>query len=301
MGIRSKFIIIITVLSLLATIAIGYTSYMLSRQSAIAEAKSKGEIIYNYIKASGKFFGKYQYPLIMEDNMDKDRFIPELMSKFVVSRMEFEIFQETLEGYLFKQATLDPLWPDNKADGDEKKVIAYFEANSESMEQQGVMEKNGENYFYTARPIRIEKAFCLTCHGDPADAPGDQRDIYGTENGYNWSMGETVGTSIVYISIAQAMDDAKQSALKIFTVGIVCLLVTIICIWVFLDRSVVAPIIQLSSSAKDISIGKNLCDSIHTESNDEIGGLANSIDRMRISVNKLLKRTCPETKTRKKK
>lgn len=301
MGIRSKFIVIITVLSLLATIAIGYTSYMLSRQSAIAEAKSKGEIIYNYIKASGKFFGKYQYPLIMEDNTDKDRFVPELMSKFVVSRMEFEIFQETLEGYLFKQATLDPLWPDNKADGDEQKVIAYFEANPESTEQQGVMEKDGDNFFYTARPIRIDKAFCLTCHGDPADAPGDQRDIYGTENGYNWSMGETVGTSIVYISISKAMDDAKQSALKIFTVGIVCLLVTIICIWVFLDRTVVAPIIQLSSSAKDISIGKNLCDSIHTESRDEIGGLANSIDRMRISVNKLLKRTCPETKTRKKK
>ncbi len=292
MGIRSKFIIIITVLSLLATIAIGYTSYMLSRQSAIAEAKSKGEIIYNYIKASGKFFGKYQYPLIMEDNMDKDRFIPELMSKFVVSRMEFEIFQETLEGYLFKQATLDPLWPDNKADADEKKVIAYFEANPEAVESQGMMQKGGDNYFYTARPIRIEKAFCLTCHGDPADAPGDQRDIYGTENGYNWSMGETVGTSIVYISISKAMVDAKQSALKIFTVGIVCLLVTIICIWIFLDRSVVAPIIRLSGSAKDISIGKNLCDSIHTESNDEIGGLANSIDRMRISVNKLLKRTC---------
>ena len=301
MGIRSKFIIIITVLSLLATIAIGYTSYMLSRQSAIAEAKSKGKIIYNYIKASGKFFGKYQYPLIMEDNMDKDRFIPELMSKFVVNRMEFEIFQKTLDGYLFKQATLDPLWPDNKADADEAKVIAYFAANPKATEKQGMMEKDGDNYFYTARPIRIEKAFCLNCHGDPADAPGDQRDIYGTENGYNWNMGETVGTSIVYISISKAMDDAKQSALKIFTVGIVCLLVTIICIWVFLDRSVVAPIIRLSGSAKDISIGKNLCDSIHTESNDEIGGLANSIDRMRISVNKLLKRTCPDTKTRKKK
>ena len=292
MGIRSKFIIIITVLSLLATIAIGYTSYMLSRQSALAEAKSKGEIIYNYIKASGKFFGKYQYPLIMEDNTDKDRFIPELMSKFVVNRMEFEIFQETLEGYLFKQATLDPLWPDNKADADETKVIKYFAENPQSSEKQGMVEKNGDNFFYTAKPIRIDKEFCLACHGDPADAPGDQRDIYGTENGYNWSMGETVGTSIIYISVSKAMDDAKQSALKIFTVGIICLLVTIICIWIFLDRSVVAPIIRLSSSAKDISIGKNLCDSIHTESNDEIGGLANSIDRMRISVNKLLKRTC---------
>ncbi len=301
MGIRSKFIVIITVLSLLATIAIGYTSYMLSQQNAIAEAKSKGEIIYNYIQASGKFFGKYQYPLIMEENTDKDLFVPELMSKFVVNRMEFEIFQETLEGYLFKQATLDPLWPDNKADDEEEKVIAYFEKNQKSMMKQGVMEKNGEKYFYTARPIRIEKAFCLTCHGDPADAPGDQRDIYGIENGYNWTMGSTVGTSIVYISIAKAMEDAKQSAIKIFSVGIACLLITIICIWIFLDRSVVSPIIRLSGAAKDISIGKNLCDSIHTDSKDEIGGLANSIDRMRISVNKLLKRTCPETKSRKNK
>ncbi len=300
MGIRSKFVTIITVLSLLATLAIGYTSYMLSRQSAIAEAKSKGEIIFNYIEASSKFFSKYQYPLIMEQITDKDRFFPELMSKFVVNRMEYEIFQETLEGYQFKQATLDPLWPDNKADQDEKKVIAYFKANPDATVQEGVMGKGGDNFFYTAKPIKINKGFCLTCHGDPADAPEDQRDIYGTENGYNWEMNDTVGTSIVYISISKAMDDAKQSALKIFLVGIGCLLVTIVCIWVFLDRSVVSPIIRLSGSAKDISIGKNLCDSIHTESNDEIGTLANSIDRMRISVNKLLKRTCPDRKSTKK-
>ena len=158
----------------------------------------------------------------------------------------------------------------------------------------------GEKYFYTAKPIKVTKAFCLTCHGDPADAPADQRDIYGIENGYNWKMDSTVGTSIIYISISKTLADAKQSALKIFFVGIGCLLVTIVCIWVFLDRSVVAPIIHLSGAAKDISIGKNLCDSIHTDSNDEIGGLANSIDRMRISVNKLLKRSCPDRKKEKK-
>ena len=296
MGIRTKFIIIITVLSLLATVAIGYTSYMLSRQSAIAEAKSKGEIIYNYISASARFFGKEQYPLIEELVDDKDIFIPELMSKFVVSRMEYEMFQETLDGYEFKQATLDPLWPQNKADAEERKVIQFFAANPTQLEKQGMMDKNGDKFFYTARPIKVTKEFCLTCHGDPANAPSDQRDIYGTENGYNWKMDSTVGVSIVYISISKTLEDAKQSALKIFLVGVGCLLVTIICIWVFLDRVVVAPIIRLSGSAKDISIGKNLCDSIHTSSNDEIGGLANSIDRMRISVNKLLKRSCPDRK-----
>ncbi len=293
MGIRSKFITIIAVLSLLATLAIGYTSYMLSRQSAIAEAKSKGEIIFNYIQASSKFFSKFQYPLIMEQFDDPDIFLPELMSKFVVNRMEYEIFEETLDGYHFKQATIDPLWPDNKADAEEEQLITYFRDHPGDQLKEGVMDKNGNKFFYTAKPITINKEFCLTCHGDPADAPADQRDIYGVENGYNWVMNDTVGTSIVYISISKALANAKQSAIKIFSVGLGCLLVTIICIWIFLDRAVVAPIIQLSESAKDISIGKNLCDSIHTDTNDEIGGLANSIDRMRISVNKLLKRTCP--------
>lgn len=299
MGIRSKFIIIITVLSLLATIAIGYTSYMLSRQNALDEAKSKGEIIYNYIEASSSFFGKEQYPLIKDLVADDDIFIPELMSRFVVNRMEYEIFQKTLDGYIFKQATLDPLWPDNKANAEEEKVIQYFSSHPNVKEKQGIMQRDGAQFFYTAKPIKVTKIFCLTCHGDPADAPADQRDIYGTENGYNWQMDSTVGTSIIYISISKALVDAKQSAMKIFSVGLGCLLVTIICIWIFLDRTVVGPIIHLSSSAKDISIGKNLCDSIHTDSNDEIGGLANSIDRMRISVNKLLKRTCPDRKRKK--
>ncbi|MEN8189885.1 MAG: DUF3365 domain-containing protein [Thermodesulfobacteriota bacterium] len=294
MGIRSKFVAIITILSLLATLAIGYTSYTFSRQSAISEAKSKGEIIFNYIGASSKFFSKYQYPMIMEIVPDQDSFIPELMSKFVVNRMEYEIFQETLEGYLFKQATVDPLWPDNKADASELEIIKAFQESPGLPEKDGMVEKEGEPYFYTAKPITVNKAFCLNCHGDPSDAPADQKEIYGTENGYNWKMDETVGISVVYISISQAMVEAKAAALKIFLLGIGCLLVAIICIWIFLDRSVVAPIIRLSDSAKDISVGKNLCDSIHTESSDEIGGLANSIDRMRISVNKLLKRTCPD-------
>lgn len=297
MGIRAKFITIISVLSLLATIAIGYTSYMLSRQNALADAKSKGDMLFNYIGASEKFFSKYQYPLIKEEMMtDKDKFIPELMSRFVVTRMEYDIFAETQKGYKFKQATIDPLWPDNKADADELKIIQYFASNPSSKEQEGIVTKGGEQFFYAAKPVKIDKEFCLNCHGDPANAPKDQLDIYGADHGYNWQLDDTVGASMIYVAISPALDLAKKSALKIFILGIGCLLVTIVCIWVFFDKAVVGPIVRLSETAKDISIGKNLCDSVHSDAKDEIGILANSIDRMRISVNKLLKRSCPDRK-----
>lgn len=296
MGIRAKFVIIISVLSLLATLAIGYTSYMLSRQNALSDAKSKGEMLFNYMDATGAFFGRYQKPLIDELVTDKDRFIPELMSRFVAQRMTYDLFAESLKGYQFKQATLDPLWPDNKADANEVEIIQYFSSNPTVKDKDGIIEKGGEKFFYAAKPVTIDKDFCLTCHGDPAMAPKDQQDIYGTDHGYNWKLDDTVGASMVYVSISEALATAQSSALKIFFVGIGCLLVTIICIWVFLDRAVVGPIVSLSETAKNISIGKNLCDSAHSDVKDEIGALANSIDRMRISVNKLLKRSCPDKK-----
>jgi HAMP domain-containing protein len=293
MGIRAKFVIIISVLSLLATIAIGYTSYMLSRQNALADAKSKGEMLFNYIEATAKFFGRYQRPRIDELMTDKDKFIPELMSRFAVTRMQYDLFAETQKGYQFKQATVDPLWPDNKADAEELKIIKYFASNPNIKNKEGIIERGGEQFFYTAKAVRIDQDFCLDCHGLPDTAPKDQQDIYGTDHGYNWKLKDTVGASMVYVSISQALATAQQSALKIFFIGIGCLLVTIICIWVFLDRGVVGPIIRLSETAKNISIGKNLCDSAHSDTKDEIGVLANSIDRLRISVNKLLKKTCP--------
>ena len=294
MGIRAKFITIITVLSLLATIAIGYTSYVLSRQNALADAKSKGEMLFNYIEASGTFFGKYQKPLIDELLTDKERFIPELMSRFVVKRMEYDIFAETQKGYQYKQATIDPLWPENKADADELEIIQYFATNPSVKNKEGIVVKDGEQFFYAAKPVKVEKEFCLKCHSDPAIAPQEQREIYGIENGYNWKLNDTVGASMIYISVSQALATAQASALKIFFIGIGCLLVTIACIWIFLDRAVVGPIVRLSETSRDISIGKNLCDSVHSDAKDEIGVLANSIDRLRISVNKLLKRSCPD-------
>jgi HAMP domain-containing protein len=294
MGIRAKFVVIISILSLIATVAIGYSSYTFSRQNALADAKGKGEMLFNYAQASGTFFARYQHPIVEERIADKDTFIPELMSRFVVQRMTFEVFLENQKkGYQFKQATLDPLWTDNKANAEEQKIIKEFAASPATTAKDGIISKNGEQFFYIAKPVKIDKETCLICHGNPADAPQDQRDLYGTDHGYNWKMNEIVGANMVYISIEEALVAAKSMTLKIFLIGIVSLLVTIICIWVFLDRAVVAPIIRLANLATDISLGKNLCDSAHTDSKDEIGVLANGIDRLRISVNRLLKRSCP--------
>jgi len=291
MGIRSKFILIMVALSLISSVVVGFVNYRITRQTALDEAKDKGLLLFNYIQASKKFFKKHQRPLIGELLVDKERFYPEIMSGFVVQRMEYEIFKRRNQGFEFKQATLDPLWPDNKANDDEIKLIRYFEQNPDIGTREGTITRNGIEYFYIAEPVSIDKKFCLKCHSDPAKAPEDQREIYGTEHGYNWKLGDTVGVSIVYISIDKAMAKLKKNTILFLVIGSSFLFLTVCCIWFFLDRKIVAPLLKLSAIAEDISVGKNLGQHITITTKDEVGGLAKSISRLQNSVRMLLKRT----------
>ena len=73
-------------------------------------------------------------------------------------------------------------------------------------------------------------------------------------------------------------------------IGAGTLLLTLLGIGAFLGRSVVTPIVNLSQRTEDISLGKNLEESIEHGSNDEIGNLAQAVNRLRISVQKMLQR-----------
>jgi HAMP domain-containing protein len=66
--------------------------------------------------------------------------------------------------------------------------------------------------------------------------------------------------------------------------------VALIGIWLFMDRFVVNPIVRLSIKAEEISLGKNLEESVGIKQNDEIGALANAIERLRMSMVRILKR-----------
>ncbi|MBN1958452.1 MAG: HAMP domain-containing protein [Desulfuromonadales bacterium] len=60
-------------------------------------------------------------------------------------------------------------------------------------------------------------------------------------------------------------------------------------IWFFLDRSVVSPIVHLAERTERFSLGEDLDDPIVSNSKNEIGALALAIERLRISLVKLLK------------
>jgi len=280
---------LIAILSLIASVSLAVISYKFNVDNALKEARIKGELVYNYMSSSRDYFRTNQLPRIYAA-AGRDIFIPELMSSFAVVRGVFETFAERSPDYIFKQATKNPLVPSNKADAQELELIAYFHNNQTTTDKEGQMVKKGQTYYYFAQPIRVSDETCLECHGDPANAPDEQIDIYGEESGYGWEVGDTISALIIYVPIQKALDKAKKLATFLFLIGTAGIAVLMLFIWIFFSRYIVKPVIMLEQRATEISLGKNLSESIVTPSQDEIGSLGRAIDRLRISIEKMLQR-----------
>lgn len=288
MGIRMRSILVMGILGFLAIAIIGVTSYQLSVKNALAEAKAKSNIILNYAMATKSYMQQVQKPLVQE-LVESDRFYPELMSGFVSARGTFALFKKSSPEYTFKQAAIDPLNTENKADPSEVELIKKFDQNPTLKSSEGRIVKNGMDFFYFAQPVKVDSASCLSCHGDPYDAPKDQIEIYGTKTGYNWKMNETNAAFFVYVPTDKAIAAAKKLSLTLVIIGAGGIFLVLLIFWFFLDRSVVLPIVQLAQRTESFSLGENLDDPIIGKSKDEIGALAQAIERLRISLVKLLK------------
>ncbi|PLY02828.1 MAG: hypothetical protein C0622_05085 [Desulfuromonas sp.] len=288
MGIRMKSILVMGIIGLIAIVAIGVTSYKLSIDNAMKENQVKTHIILNYAMSTMDYMKKVQKPLVSQ-LIESDRFYPELQSGFVSARGTFELFQKAYPCYTFRQATLDPLNPYNKADQQEVALIQKFKANKGLKSEEGIMTRNGEEVYYFAQPVSVDNEGCLRCHGDPVDAPKDQVEIYGETDGYNWKMNDTVAAFVIYIPTAAAIKDAQTLSGTLVAIAAIGMLLTLLGIWIFLNTSVVSPIVHLAERTEHFSLGENLDDPIATKSSGEIGVLANAIERLRISLVKLLK------------
>ena len=86
------------------------------------------------------------------------------------------------------------------------------------------------------------------------------------------------------------MTQARLNALILFGIGTGCLLVALFGVWWFLDHSVVQPIVSLSNRTVDISLGKSIEEGIVAKSKDEVGSLAQAIERLRVSIVKMMRR-----------
>jgi len=275
-------------LALLTIAAVGLASYELSRRGAMRDAREKGRIIFSTMESIQSNFTGAQRPLLLQV-VEKDRFYPELMSGAVITRMVWDQLDKTLPGYQFKQAAEDPRWPPNKADEHESALIKSFRSDGSVKALEGTVSKKGEPFYYFATRRTAMKG-CLQCHGEPRTAPKDQVEIYGGERAYRWKEGDVAAAFVVYVPLGSALAEARGNAVRLLVVAGAGLLLALAAIWFLLERTVVRPIVQLSARAEGISLGKNLEEKVAVAATGEIATLSQAVERLRISIAKILRR-----------
>jgi HAMP domain-containing protein len=139
-----------------------------------------------------------------------------------------------------------------------------------------------------SHPLRVSDPSCLNCHSTPALAPASMVRKYGSDNGYNWQLGDVIGAQVVTVPLAVPQAMARRAFLTLVGWLIGIFVVTLLLINVMLTLVVIRPVSRLARAADEISQGNIGAEDLPVHGRDELAGLASSFNRMQRSLKKVM-------------
>ena len=215
-------------------------------------------------------------------------FLPQSVPSFSATEV-LTTLQKSYPQFGYKEATLNPTNPRDRAVDWEVDIVNSFRSNAELKELVGTRSTPTGASLYVARPLRITNPACLQCHSSVEAAPKTMIEKYGTANGFGWQLNEVVGAQVVSVPmelpLKRANDNFKLFISALIGVFVVVGIVLNIMIWLV----VVRPVTQLSELADRVSQGDLNAPEFPSKGKDEIAVLADSFSRMRASVVQAMK------------
>jgi protein-histidine pros-kinase len=218
-----------------------------------------------------------------------ETFLPQSVPAFAATET-FNTLRKKYPDFSYKEATLNPTNPRDRAVEWEADVVNYFRnGNLATMnELSGERDTPSGRMLYLARPITIKDPACLACHSVPSAAPASMIKLYGENNGFGWKHMETVGAQVVSVPMSLPIKNAND-AFRVFMASLAAIfVVTFIVLNAMLSFMILRPITRMSAAADKISQGDfNVPE--FGKGKDEISTLGVSFNRMRRSLQKALK------------
>ena len=200
----------------------------------------------------------------------------------------FEFLRKQHAEYSYKEATLNPTNPRDRATDWESDIISAFRNQADLKEVVGERQTPTGPSLYMARPIRIGNPGCLTCHSTPDAAPKAMIASYGTANGFGWQLEEIVGAQVVSVPMDVPIRHARHAFITFMSTLVGVFLVIIVALNIMLRRIVISPVTRMAAIADEVSKGKPGTPEFDARGNDEITTLAQSFTRMRRSLEKAI-------------
>lgn len=285
MGLTAKFnLILITVLGT-GFIVIGLVTHRTLYENAYHEVLEQAGLMMDSAMAVRSYTVNEIRPLLAMQI--KRSFLPQTVPAYAATQSFMKLHEDNPE-YTYKEATLNPTNPRDRAVDWEADIIGMFHNQPDLNEFVGERETPSGRSLYLSRPIRIKNEACLICHSTPDAAPKTMIERYGTANGFGWQLDEVVGAQIVSIPMGVPVARAETTFRLFMTVSAVTFIAILLLVNLLLKLTVVNPIQKMSRTADAISQGKMDAPEFNLKGKDELAILANSFNRMRRSLDKAI-------------
>lgn len=217
----------------------------------------------------------------------KVQFLPYSIPSFA-AQTNFRLVQKKLPEYTYREPTLNPTNINDRAADWEADIVNDFRRETDKTEVISVRDTPLGGYLTLARPLKVSAQVCLTCHSTADVAPATMVALYGSQNGFGWKLNEIVGAQVVSIPLAIPLQRARHTLLLMMGAVAATFLVMLLIVDQLLRVLVVKPVAGISKMASDVSMGKLDTPDFVPNSKDEIGSLATSFVRMRLSLQKAM-------------
>jgi protein-histidine pros-kinase len=281
-----KFNLVLLLVFAIGFAVVGYFSNRLLQRNAKEEILENARIMMEAALAVRAYTNTQIKPLL--ETQLKYSFLPQSVPAYSANEY-FNQLRKTFPDYSYKEATLNPTNPVNRATDWEADIIRYFRQTPNQTEEVGERDTPNGRVLYMARAMKIKDAKCLFCHDTPELAPRTLIERYGSANGFGWKLNDVITAQIV----SAPMQLPVQRARIAFTGFMVSLAAVFAVIFLALNAMllllVTRPVQQLSHIADEVSMGNMNAPKFQLSGSDEIAKLSQSFGRMRKSMAEALK------------
>jgi HAMP domain-containing protein len=281
LSLRGKFNALFVLVLFIGLVLGGALGWIISQNIAESEFTARGLILIQVMKSVRSYTSSDIQPLIADKVSSSPTFISESVPAFS-ARTVFDSFHNDglHKAFSYKEASPNPTNPADRADAFETAIVDQMQRTPALSQLSGYRQMNGQQFFYIAMPLTVSQQSCLTCHGDPANAPKNLLATYGSANGFGWRLNQTIAAQMVYVPAGDVANEALQRFLILAGALLILFVVSVLLIDYTLRRYVLQPVNLLDGLASKVSedaITPEVLDAVALNipsSSDELGKLA---------------------------
>jgi methyl-accepting chemotaxis protein len=285
MGLRLKFNLVLVTVFLVGFAAASLISRQLLQDTARDEVLRNARLLMDTAIAVRTYTVEQIKPRL--DPQLAEVFLPQTVPAYAATETLAHL-QKKYPDYSYKEATLNPTNPRDRATDWESDLVQQFRQNGEYKEL--ISERTGATgrQLYIAKPIQITNEACLACHSVPMNAPASMLRVYGEANGFGWKHNEIIGAQVVTVPMEIAIRNADR-VLNTFMASLAgVFLVVFVVLNLMLSWLIVQPIRAMAKAADQISTGDFDVPEFAEKGTDEMSVLGSSFNRMRRSLDKAM-------------